>query len=55
MKNYLSSDESKTLWQKIMTEINQLPSLPEVIVRLIKELDNKETNPEILEKIIIND
>jgi len=55
MSDKLNEEESKKLWQKIMSEIGALPSLPEIISKLIKELENKDTDPEALEKIIIND
>ncbi|MBU1076710.1 MAG: HDOD domain-containing protein [Spirochaetes bacterium] len=55
MSDHLSEEESKALWQKIMSEVGTLPSLPEIVSKLIKELENKDTNPEALEKIIIND
>jgi len=55
MSEYLTPDESRALWKKIMSEISKLPSLPEMIILLLKELKQKDSTPESLEQIIIND
>ncbi len=54
MGDHLNPEESKALWQKVMSEIGKLPSLPEIIALLIKELEDESSTPESLEKIIIN-
>ena len=55
MGDHLNPEESKALWQKVMSEIGKLPSLAEIIALLIKELEDESSTPESLEKIIIND
>ena len=55
MANYFNEAQSKALWQRIMSEIGQLPSLPGIITILIRELKSEDSTPESIEKIIIND
>jgi HD-like signal output (HDOD) protein len=51
----LSDKESDQLWDKIISESENLPVLPDIINKVLQEIDSETSNPDSFQKIISQD
>jgi len=55
LSNVLSEEESSKLWTKIIDEAENMPALPDIVSKVLEEIENPNSNAKDMEKIISND
>lgn len=55
MNKPLDEKKSKTLWNRILSEAENLPVLPDIVNQVLQQIENPNSNPKIFEDIISKD
>ncbi len=55
MNSVLSEEESTKLWARILDEAETIPALPDIVNKVLEEIENPNSNAKDMEKIISND
>ena len=55
MKNALNETESKTLWEKIIKDVENLPPFPGIVTKILADIDDPRSSHKDFQNIILND
>jgi len=55
LNNILDKKKSEILWKKVMSEAENLPALPDIVNKVLEQIDNPNSNPKDFQEIISKD